>query len=164
MMEFNVSQLLREPVGSTRQYSLEPEEPVRGGAVELMRTPTGVLVRATADVVLDAACSRCLAPFGYPARVVFEELYYQRFDPVTGERLNTDVDPESFFIDARNTIDIREAVRQYGEMAAEMQPLCRPDCPGLCAECGQDLNLGQCSCGGEFVDPRWIALEALRHR
>jgi uncharacterized protein len=25
-----------------------------------------------------------------------------------------------------------------------MAPLCRPDCRGLCAQCGADLNQGPC--------------------
>lgn len=163
-MEYNVSQLLREPVGATRKYAIEPEGTTLGGAVEMIRTPAGVLVRAGAEIVLSAECSRCLTNFTYPAKVVFEEIYYQRFDLVTGERMNTDVDDEAFFIDSRHTIDIREAVRQYGEMAAAMQPLCRPDCAGLCVECGQDLNQGRCGCAREVIDPRWEALEALRRQ
>lgn len=164
-MEYNVSQLLREPVGSTREYSIdEPEGSTRRGHVELIRMPTGVLVRVRADIGLEADCSRCLVAFSYPGHIEFEELFYQRFDLVTGTPLNTDAPPDSFFIDARHTIDIREAVRQYGEMAAAMQPLCRPDCPGMCAECGRDLNLGRCDCVREALDPRWGALEALRRR
>jgi len=163
-MEFNVSQLLREPVGSTREYLLEPEGSTRSGRVELVRMPTGVLVRVQAEIGIDAECSRCLVAFAYPASISFEELFYQRFDLLTGAALNNEVPPDSFFIDARHTIDIREAVRQYGEMAAAMQPLCRPDCPGMCAECGQDLNLGRCGCAREALDPRWEALEALRRR
>jgi len=30
-----------------------------------------------------------------------------------------------------------------------MQPLCTPECRGLCPRCGADLNLGDCGCGGE---------------
>ena len=38
-MLFNVSGLLRSPVGAVRRYTLEPERPVHGGNVELIRTP-----------------------------------------------------------------------------------------------------------------------------
>lgn len=163
-MDFNVSQLLREPIGSTRDYVIEPEGSTRRGRVELIRMPAGVLARVQADIGHEAECSRCLVQFSYPGHVDFEELFYQRFDLVTGAALNGDAPADSFFIDARHTIDIREAVRQYGVSAAVMQPLCRPDCPGMCAECGQDLNLGRCGCVNETLDPRWEALEALRRR
>jgi uncharacterized protein len=162
-MLFNVSQLLREPVGSSRHYALAPEPPVHRGSVELIRTPDGVLVRAEADVVLEAACSRCLAPFGYPAHIAFEEIYYQQVDVHTGASLHPDADPESFLIDLAHTIDISEAVRQYSETAASMQPLCRPDCPGICPNCGQDLSTAACACDRAAIDPRWGALAELMH-
>jgi uncharacterized protein len=161
-MLFNVATLLREPVGSTRHYALEPEPPVHRGAVKLMRTPDGVLVTAEADVFVDAACSRCLTPFAYPVHIAFEEIYYQQIDLVSGGRMPEPEDGEAFRIGLDNTIDISEAVRQYSEVAAEMQPLCRPDCPGICPVCGQDLTIGDCSCDRTPADPRWAALAALK--
>ncbi|MBI2765043.1 MAG: DUF177 domain-containing protein [Chloroflexi bacterium] len=161
-MLFNVSGLLREPVGSTRDYILEPEPPVHRGRVELIRTPGGVLVRCEADVVLDGVCSRCLAAFGYHEAISFEEIFVQQVDVVSGHKLAPPEDPDSFLISQAHTIDITEAVRQYSEAAAEMQPLCRPDCPGICPECGQDLNIAGCSCEQQPVDHRWAALAGLK--
>ncbi len=161
-MQFNVSQLLREHVGATRSYDLTPEPPVHRGWVEMIRTPGGVLVRAGANVVIEAVCSRCLAPFGYPAQISFEEMFAQQVDVVTGARLPEPDEPESFRISTTHTIDITEAVRQYSEMAAVMQPLCRPDCPGLCPVCGEDLNIKACGCDRTPADPRWMALAALK--
>ncbi|MEX1104319.1 MAG: DUF177 domain-containing protein [Dehalococcoidia bacterium] len=161
-MLFNVATLLREPVGSTRKYTLEPEEPIHRGAAELLRVPTGVLVRVDAEVLEEAACSRCLSPFAYRVQIGFEEIYHQQVDLVSGGRMEEPEDPDAFRIDLDNTIDIKEAVRQYSEVAAEMQPLCRPDCPGICAVCGQDLNIGDCSCDRSPIDSRWAALAALR--
>jgi uncharacterized protein len=157
---FNVSQLLREHVGATRRYDLEPEAPVHRGMVELIRTPAGVLVRCQAEVVIDAECSRCLVQFGYPASVTFEEVFAQQVDVLTGAKLEHD--PDDFVIGIDHSIDISEAVRQYSEMAAAMQPLCQPDCPGICVTCGRDLGLGQCGCDRAPVDPRWAALAALK--
>jgi uncharacterized protein len=161
-MLFNVSQLLREPVGSTRRATLEPEPPVHRGSAELIRTPDGVLVRCEADVVLEANCSRCLAAFGYPAHIEFEEIFHQQFEVTTGAKLPPPDEEEPFLISASHTIDITEAVRQYSEMAAELQPLCRPDCPGICPECGQDLTIANCRCEREPIDTRWAALAALK--
>jgi uncharacterized protein len=58
-------------------------------------------------------------------------------------------------------LDLTEAVRQYRETALAMQPLCRPDCKGLCPVCGSDLNEGPCNCGAG-TDSRWSALAALK--
>lgn len=161
-MLFNVSQLLREPVGSTRRFSLEQDPPVHHGSVLLTRTPGGVLVHVDADVIIEDRCSRCLVPFGYPAHVRFDEIYVQQVDVMTGARLEQAEDPDAFLIALNHTIDITEAVRQYTEVAAAMQPLCRPDCPGICPECGQDLSIAPCRCDRAPADPRWAALAALK--
>jgi len=160
-MFFNVSQLLRAEVGASRHYALDREPPVHRGQVELMRTPGGILVCCEADVELDADCSRCMAPFGYLAHISFEEVYAQQVDLATGHRLTLE-EPETPLISLENTIDISEAVRQYTEMAAEMQPLCRPDCPGICPVCGTDLSTTRCRCDRTPIDPRWAALVALK--
>ncbi len=163
-MIFNASQLLREHPGSTREYDLDPEPPVHRGHVVLMRTPQGVLVRGEIDVVLEAECARCLAPFGYPVRLQLEETFFQQVDVETGMRIDTGAQEGDFLIGLDHTIDIREAVRQYSVMAAAMQPLCRPDCPGLCPECGQDLTVEHCGCDRTPIDPRWSALAVLKQR
>ncbi len=161
-MQFNVSQLLREHVGATRAYELAGDPPVHRGSVRMLRTPEGVLVSVEADVLLEADCSRCVAPFAYPVHLEFDEMFFPQVDLVTGEHLAPRGEEEGFAIDERHTIDITEAVRQYSEVAAELQPLCRADCPGLCPVCGKDLSLESCACERERTDPRWSALAGLK--
>ena len=162
-MLFNVSTLLRSPVGEYRKFDLSGDSPVHSGKAVLTRTPYGVLLGVKATVVLDESCSRCLVPFGYPVEVEFEEVFLQQADSVTGRRIAVDDETnEAFRISLDHMIDITEAVRQYSLMAAAMQPLCQPDCPGLCVECGKDLNLGTCTCDREPIDARWAALAVLK--
>jgi uncharacterized protein len=52
-------------------------------------------------------------------------------------------------------------LRQYREVSRTIQPLCRPDCAGLCPTCGADLNQGPCQCGTAAVDERWSGLAGL---
>ena len=164
-MFFSVSGLLQEDIGATRKHELPPEGPLLRGAVDLVRLAHAVLVRFRGDVCVDAVCSRCLAPFSYVARVRFEEVFVQQVDVATGAKVESEEgDDESFLIGLDHTIDITEAVRQYTEMAAAMQPLCQPECPGLCTECGQDLTLGACACDRTPLDSRWAALAELRLR
>lgn len=42
-----------------------------------------------------------------------------------------------------------------------IQPLCSDDCKGLCPSCGKDLNLGDCTCDNQSIDPRFAALQGL---
>ncbi len=161
-MRFNVATLLQEPTGGVRRYRLPPENPVHGGEVELLRTPGGVLVGARVDLTVDASCSRCLVPFSYPQEVRFEEVFHQQVDLFDGRRTPPPDDPEAFLISTDHIIDITEAVRQYSEAAAALQPLCRADCPGLCPVCGSDLSVSPCECDRSPADPRWAALAALK--
>jgi len=170
---FNVSTLLGEPVGAVRRHTVEAEwappaepgapapapGPLRGD-VRLMRTGDGVLVlaRLTVEAVLE--CARCLAPLRRPIEIGIEEEFLPERDPLTGVRLD-DVDPDAFRIDARQHLDLSEAIRQYVQAALPISTLCRPDCAGLCPRCGADRNEAECGCPPEDNDQRWDALAAL---
>jgi uncharacterized protein len=168
-MFFNVSGLIQEGIGATRFHSVgEPLELEDGsqeqvsGEVRLLRTKSGVLVFAHLVAVHPETCSRCLKPLVEQVHVDFEEEFLDAFDPRSAESPPADRDPDAFLIDERNLLDISEAVRQYREAAAAMQPLCRPDCRGLCPNCGRDLNAGDCNCQSDAGDSRWADLSALR--
>ncbi|MDZ4257097.1 MAG: DUF177 domain-containing protein [Gemmatimonadales bacterium] len=45
-------------------------------------------------------------------------------------------------------LDLTAAVREELALRVSAFPLCRPDCKGLCAGCGADLNAGPCACSG----------------
>jgi uncharacterized protein len=167
-MLFNVSGLIQEGIGAARTHRVEGtlRSDDRGseqvtGEVKLLRTKAGVLVRAELRLDEPENCSRCLRPLQETIRIDFEEEFRTRLDAMSGETAEDDDDYDAFFVDENHQLDLTEAVRQYREASAEMQPLCRPDCKGLCPRCGQDLNQGQCSCSAGPVDNRWAALSQL---
>lgn len=91
-------------------------------------------------------------PSGIPNRLHLRELF-QQVDVVTGARTPSErAEPDSFFIRIDHIIDITEAVRQYIEVTAEMQPLCRPDCPALCPECSRTFGMDACTCDRTPID------------
>jgi uncharacterized protein len=166
-MLFNVSGLIQEGIGAVRRYDVEGElvtegrEPERvTGHVELLRT-TGVLVRAHLKLEERETCSRCATPLTEALPIEFEEEFQQVVD-ATGRLLEERPDPDAFLIDDRHQLDMTEAVRQYREASAEIAPLCRPDCKGLCPECGADLNVEACGCEDAVIDVRWAGLASLR--
>ncbi|MEZ4554629.1 MAG: DUF177 domain-containing protein [Dehalococcoidia bacterium] len=170
-MQFNVSTLLQEPVGSTRLATVN-DEPVQvpaagyaaaaSGHVRLMRTQRGVLVHA--DVVTRPVleCARCLTQFEAEVRLVIDEEFVPFRDPATGEAI--EADPDEFRIDGRNHLDLSEAVRQYEQAALPIQPVCRDDCAGLCPVCGQNLNERRCECIQPEPQGAWAGLAALAER
>jgi uncharacterized protein len=166
-MLFNVSGLMQEGIGATRTYGVKgtlhseerPPEPVEG-EVELLRTPAGILVRARIKLVEPELCSRCLQPLQETLDIGFEEEFLATVD-AHGVPTREVEDEDAFTIDQNHMLDLTEAVRQYREASAIMQPLCRPDCRGLCPQCGKDLNTGACDCDAVQEDSPWAALAGL---
>lgn len=149
MLQINVSQLMKSPVGSTRQYELEESDvgderlSVRG-QVSLLRTGRSILVTGRLSTEIGLTCSRCLGEFRHPLTLNIEEEYFPTIDILTGSHVTVPEDePGAFTIDENNTLDLTEAVRQYALLAVPMKPLCRDDCPGLMpeTELRKDANL-----------------------
>ena len=171
-LRYNVSTLLREPIGSTREYDIEdvvlvddgaPRQERVAGTATFLRTKHGVLVTSHLEGIEHDVCSRCLVDVAVPMRLDIAEEFFPAADLRTGAPLPAPEDPEAFRIDAEHTLDLEEAIRQCWAGAVPMQPLCRPDCRGLCPRCGQDLNLGPCSCRPEG-DERWSSLRQLARK
>jgi uncharacterized protein len=169
-MQFVVGQQLREPVGTVTHYEIRESKPLAQGGdslseltggVDLMRTDKGILVSAVLHCTVAAKCSRCLNDMSYPLTLTFQEEYFPTVDASTGELLPLTADPDAFLIDTHQGLDLTEAVRQYRLIAEPMQPLCKPDCLGLCPRCGRNLNQGPCGCPSQGTDTRWTALAGL---
>jgi len=106
-------------------------------------------------------CSRCLSAYPFREDEAFSLLLYPR-RPATGEEAELAREElDALFYD-EPTVALAPIAEERVQVALPMKPLCRPDCKGLCVECGKDLNLGPCGCAHESVDPRWEALKALK--
>jgi uncharacterized protein len=116
----------------------------------------GVLVTGSAVAPLTGECARCLDPLTSTIEVSFQELY--RYLPDPGE---SEDDGEERFLDG-DFLDLEPAFRDAVVLALPLSPLCRDDCPGLCAECGAKLaEVGPDHGHGDKVDPRWGLLAKL---
>ena len=167
-MQINVSQLLREPIGSTRDHQINEvadigdgkECPVQG-EVRLLRTQRSILAKCTVSTEVELTCSRCLSPFRHPLTLNFEEEYSPTVDAVSGAPLPLPEEAGAFTIDEHHILDLTEAICQYTLLAIPMKPLCHKDCAGLCQNCGHNLNQGSCNCPAPSADPRWSELTKL---
>ena len=92
-------------------------------------------------------CSRCLTPVSVNRVESFKEKYGE------GDDLPDDVLPYN-----GEYIDLTDTVREVLILSEPMQVLCRPDCKGLCPQCGANLNDGPCSCPTDHIDPRLAVL------
>lgn len=172
-LEFNVAQLLKEATGATRSYEVEADlvsdfdeelkivSPLTG-QVRFLRTGPNLLVTGVLQVDLEKVCGRCLTSFITPVTVELEEEFFPTLDIITGTAITQPPEiEEANLIDEQHILDLLEVVRQEILVKSDSLFYCRPDCKGLCPQCGQDLNLGSCNCQNEVIDPRWAGLQTL---
>jgi len=138
MLQVNVSQMLKGPVGSTRAIAIDdaiavdeaPPSLVQGSA-NLTRTNRSILVQADISADVSLACARCLEHYYCPLRIKFDEEFFPATDVSSGLLLPNPEEAGAFTIDEHLTLDLAEAIRQYILTAIPMKPLCQSDCPGL---------------------------------
>ena len=112
----------------------------------------GVLVTGSATVTLRGECVRCLIEISSSQEVDIQELYVYPGSEATEEeasRLEGDL------------IDLEPLLRDEVVLDLPFQPVCRPECAGLCVECGVRLDDHPGHTHAPSIDPRWAALRAL---
>jgi uncharacterized protein len=155
----DVRELLESP-GTQRSASFDAPVPdLRSGLASVVgdvhfdltfeAIDGGVLARGALSGEMVGECKRCLKPVTETFSYEGAELY----------RPANDVWEEGYAI-KDSTIDLEPMARDTVALNLSNDPLCRPDCAGLCSRCGSDLNNGPCGCPEEG-DPRWSALREL---
>jgi uncharacterized protein len=132
----NVSQLLKEPVGSSQSHDISGTigEEVEGfveGKVKVIRISRGVLVQCKFTAEVKLICSRCLDTFLCPISFTAEEEFLPISDVSGNLAPSSPEQSEGFTIDNKNILDLGELIRQYVLLNLPMKPLCRPGCPGI---------------------------------
>jgi len=169
-MQINVSQLLQESIGSTRDYDINEAADIIGdgknykitGKCNLLRTPRSILAKCQLNTAVELNCCRCLGRFKQPLKIAFEEEYLPTIDINSGASLPPPEEASAFTIDEHHILDLTEGIRQYALIAIPMKALCKENCAGLCPKCGKNLNQGKCDCPADDIDPRWSRLAELR--
>ena len=137
-------EVLRVPEGSQVDLDLRLEAVMEG-----------VLVTGTALAGLEGECVRCLGPITDELEVDLQELY------VYDDRDHDPDEDDEVSMLQDDLLDLEPLLRDAVVLALPFQPLCQPDCPGLCPECGARLLDDPDHGHEEPVDPRWAALTGL---
>jgi uncharacterized protein len=125
--------------------------------VRLEAVMEGVLVTGTARVHVSGECSRCLDPVEDDLEVELQELF--AYDD-EGDEPEGQGDEEVSRLEG-DLLDLEPLVRDAVVLSLPFGPLCRDDCPGLCAECGARLADDPEHEHGGRIDPRWAVLTEL---
>jgi uncharacterized protein len=168
----NVAGLLAEPPGSHRDLRFEGvtidlgEDLVQAEPldvrVRVARTNRGVLVTGRVRTALADTCGRCLVPIVLPIDVALDEEVLPSLELQSGAPVDTTAEPEAPRLTDHHELDLEPLAREAVQLAAPIAPVCRPDCAGLCATCGRDLNADPHDHGDGPVDPRLARLAEFR--
>ena len=120
-----------------------------------VRNEAGVLVlTGSIDTVLHCVCDRCATPFDRPFHQDVEAVLVQ-------ELMHAQNEDDRTFLLKGDAADLDEIITTAFVLNMESKFLCSPDCKGLCARCGKDLNDGPCACPPPPADDAWTALDGL---
>jgi uncharacterized protein len=128
-----------------------PEHEV-DAVLDVAHTTKGYALRLRFDTELDGPCVRCLEPAGQEIEIDAREIDQPgEVDELSSEYVDGD------------ELDLHSWARDALALALPTQIICREDCAGLCAICGENLN----EAGPEHhhepePDPRWAALRELK--
>jgi uncharacterized protein len=112
----------------------------------------GLTVDGTVTAKWEAECRRCLAEAGEVLNIPVRELF--QVIPIAEEAYEYDGEQ----------LDLAQLARDAILLELPLAPTCRPECAGLCPECGANRNDGDCGHSAAPTDARWGALDALREQ
>lgn len=164
-MTFDITRLGRRPGSMVTLRSTVPS-PLRmgldmmaieaGAPLELdlrfESVSEGVLVTGTVTAPTVGECARCLTPLGDRVQVGLTELFAY---PDSTTEATTEEDEVGHIVD--DAINLEQPIIDAVGLELPFAPLCTPDCPGLCAECGVALA-AEPGHQHDIIDPRWAKL------
>lgn len=140
----NVGFIVHEEVGYKHEFPFEFDQIQISddlvlqnfeGLVTIGRTPQGLIVQGDFSAETTLECARCLGDFERELDWEFTELYAFNQKSVSESDLLLPEDQH---------IDLQPLIREYALLEIPINPLCKPDCKGLCSVCGENLNEVNC--------------------
>lgn len=144
MKELELVHALEQPLGT--DIVAIPKGSELKLSVRLESVHEGILVTVSGDADADTECSRCLEPMHEAIEIELQELFH--YFPKE----------EDDFAIEQDRVDLEQALIDAVVPNLPIKPLCSEDCPGLCADCGEKLDVGTHN-HQKPIDPRFDALK-----
>ena len=112
-----------------------------------------VQVTGGGEITFSMRCSRCLKDMEKTLKFQFDRTVFSP-DRMASPEENDD----QGYMDGYQ-MNVEDLL--YNEIVINwpMKILCKPDCRGICCQCGQDLNTGTCGCDIFVPDPRMAVIK-----
>lgn len=128
----------------------------------------GILLSADIFAVAKGECIRCLDPVEIEIDRKIQELYlYEEETAKKGSRskkvlpVDDDLDVDDILYLDGVMMDLEPPIRDAIVLDLPVNPLCDPECLGLCPDCGQKWALLPQEHAHEVIDARWTGLAGL---
>jgi uncharacterized protein len=123
------------------------------GSLRLTRAKEGILVQSQLNINVDNQCSRCVDTVVQDVELEIEELF-----------AHPETHTSEFAVGGDAILDLAPLLRDEILIEMSHKILCRPECKGLCPECGTNWNHETCNCADNHIDPRMAALKNLLNK
>jgi len=143
-LRLNVGFLINATIGTTRDFNFDYDTMKLGeelkvndflGTARFDRTPQGLLLQGKFETKTELDCVRCLDPFPQTLKWSLTDLY--AFD-------KRSVSESNLLFPEDGQIDLEPLLREYALLEIPINPVCKPECKGLCPVCGANLNKSDC--------------------
>ena len=111
---------------------------------------------------IEVECNRCLQTAEMYLEFPFDAVFVTAENYTQEKEAELKADDLEVSVFEGDKIDLTELAREQILLNLPTQVFCRDDCEGLCQKCGANLNLIDCNCEEEIIDPRWSALKNLK--
>jgi len=162
----DLDRLPREGLRLSRDFEFLSLDLVEENAVFLEPAHADLTVRLLGDEILvqgevtarlSFVCARCLTPFEFPVASRFDLVYLPEEIDGLSEELGDEKIDQMYY--SGRQLDLRGVVLEQLNLTFPAKPLCRPECEGICAVCGEIIRDAKCSCLVKESDPRWNKLK-----
>ncbi|MDY0297262.1 MAG: DUF177 domain-containing protein [Acidobacteriota bacterium] len=114
-------------------------------SVHLARDGERIRARGSVRTTVSLTCVRCLEEFEQKVNSSFDIILFP-VQLVDGGSISlSENDLETIFFRG-NHIDLARIMSEQVNICIPDNPVCRPDCRGICPNCGANLNFESCQC------------------
>jgi uncharacterized protein len=149
---------------TAEEVPLDDEAKLIGSAIfrgETFREASKTHVRGNIRADVEVVCTRCVEPTELHLDIVFDDVFVDQSEEPREDELEIAEAALDESLVGEGSVDLSEIVREQIILALPDMVFCKEDCKGLCDKCGTNLNLLDCNCKDDEIDPRWAALKNL---
>ncbi len=145
------------PAGAVDYPKFRQTGPLRVQAVaELVEGE--IRIRGHLEACMEAECDRCIAAVEIPVAQDFDLSYRPVATIAREEEIEVPGDELDVGFYSGPGVELADVIREQTILSLPMKRVCRPDCKGLCAGCGANLNVEACRCRQPADDSPFASL------